>query len=153
MLAVFGARRHRVGQCSQGFRPWTCCRRAPPTIANPCTHLATTFPRLVRAAPSACWGKPSFDNVFPTHIHHPCSPVSGTFVVGPIGVHPVGSVSSMADSVAAICWSLENDFETSVIVVGAGGGVVSYDIRQRRGCMSINYIAQKVTELVCIFKI
>ena len=30
---------------------------------------------------------PSFDDVFPTHSHHPCSPISGTFVGGPIGVH------------------------------------------------------------------
>ena len=34
----------------------------------------------------------------------------------------VGPVSSMAASVAAICWSLDIDLETSVIAVGAGGG-------------------------------
>ena len=35
---------------------------------------------------------------------------------------PVGPVSSMAASVAANCWSLDIDLETSVIAVGAGGG-------------------------------
>ena len=34
----------------------------------------------------------------------------------------VGPVSSMAASVAANCWSLDIDLETSVIFVGAGGG-------------------------------
>ena len=34
----------------------------------------------------------------------------------------VGPVSSMAASVAANCWSLDIDLETSVIAVGAGGG-------------------------------
>ena len=34
----------------------------------------------------------------------------------------VGTVSSMAASVAAKCWSLDIDFESSVIAVGAGGG-------------------------------
>ena len=34
----------------------------------------------------------------------------------------VGSVSSMAASVAANCWSIDIDLETSVIAVGAGGG-------------------------------
>ena len=33
----------------------------------------------------------------------------------------VGPVSSMAACVAASCWSLDIDLETSVIVVGAGG--------------------------------
>ena len=34
----------------------------------------------------------------------------------------VGPVSSMAASVAANCWSVDIDLETSVIAVGAGGG-------------------------------
>ena len=34
----------------------------------------------------------------------------------------VGPVSSMAASVAANCWSLDIDLETSVIAMGAGGG-------------------------------
>ena len=34
----------------------------------------------------------------------------------------VGLVSSMAASVAANCWSLDIDLETSVIAVGAGSG-------------------------------
>ena len=34
----------------------------------------------------------------------------------------VGPVSSTAASVAASCWSLDSDLETSVIAVGAGGG-------------------------------
>ena len=34
----------------------------------------------------------------------------------------VGPVSSMAASVAANCWSLDIDLETSLIFVGAGGG-------------------------------
>ena len=34
----------------------------------------------------------------------------------------VGPVSSMAASVAANCWSLDIDLETSFIAVGAGGG-------------------------------
>ena len=34
----------------------------------------------------------------------------------------VGTVTSMAASVAANCWSLDIDLETSVIAVGAGGG-------------------------------
>ena len=34
----------------------------------------------------------------------------------------VGPVSSMAANVAANCWSLDIDYETSVIAVGAGGG-------------------------------
>ena len=34
----------------------------------------------------------------------------------------VGPVSSMAASVAASCWSIDIDLETSVIAVGAGGG-------------------------------
>ena len=34
----------------------------------------------------------------------------------------VGTVSSMAVSVAANCWSLDIDLETSVIAEGAGGG-------------------------------
>ena len=34
----------------------------------------------------------------------------------------VGPVSSMAASVAADCWSLDIDLETSVIAVGAGCG-------------------------------
>ena len=34
----------------------------------------------------------------------------------------VGPVSSIAASVAANCWSLDIDLETSVIAVGAGGG-------------------------------
>ena len=34
----------------------------------------------------------------------------------------VGPVSSIAASVAANCWSLDIDLETSVITVGAGGG-------------------------------
>ena len=43
---------------------------------------------------------------------------------GPIGVHlDVGwPVSSIAASVAANCWSLDIDLETSVIAVRAGGG-------------------------------
>ena len=60
---------------------------------------------------------PSFDDVFPTHSHNHCSPISGTFVGGPIGVHlDVGwAMSSMAASVAANCWSLDIDLETSVM--------------------------------------
>ena len=67
---------------------------------------------------------PTFDDVFPTHNHHPCSPISGTFVGGPIGVHldVCWAVSSMAANVAANCWSLDIDLEESVIAVGAGGG-------------------------------
>ena len=34
----------------------------------------------------------------------------------------VGPVSSMAASVAANCWSIDIDLETTVIAVGAGGG-------------------------------
>ena len=67
---------------------------------------------------------PSFDDVFPTHSHHPCTPS-----VVPSWVDPsvytwmsVGPVSSMAASVAASCWSLDIVLETSVIAVGAGGG-------------------------------
>ena len=58
-------------------------------------------------------------NVFPTHTHHPCSPISGSFVGDPsvYSWMSVGPVSSMAASVAANCWSLDIDLETSVIAV------------------------------------
>ena len=93
LLTVFGARRHRVGYSSQGFRPGTCCRRAPAPIANPRTHPATRLlsPSLISPLGTSCsiagWGMPSFDGVFPTHSHHPCSSISCTFVGGPNSVH------------------------------------------------------------------
>ena len=56
LLTVFGARRHRVGQSSQVFRPGTCCRRAPAPIANPRTHLATRMlsPSLISPLGTSC---------------------------------------------------------------------------------------------------
>ena len=56
LLTVFGARRHRVGWSSQGFRPGTCCRRAPAPITNPHTHLSTNLlsPSLIYPLGTSC---------------------------------------------------------------------------------------------------
>ena len=56
LLTVFGARHHRVGWSSQGFRPGTCCRRAPAPIANPRTPLAKRLlsPSLISPLGTSC---------------------------------------------------------------------------------------------------
>ena len=56
LLTVFDARRHWVGWSSQGFRPGTCCRRAPAPITNPRTHIATRLlsPSLISPLGTSC---------------------------------------------------------------------------------------------------